>query len=58
MLTVKQMGEIMVDIGAERPIRVTGPEARKFAEQVKIEMDEIRAKGQVVELPFDPEFDG
>ena len=53
MLTVEQMTTILIDVDNGTPREYQSEEAREFRKQMDKEVAEIKAKGWVVEIPFE-----
>lgn len=50
-LTYDEVIQIYKDLMRERPPSVPGPEAEKFAKELRVEMDEIIIKGGAFDIP-------
>ena len=50
-LTYEEIIKIYKDLMVRNPISVPGEKAKKYAEKLRVEMDEIIAKGGFFEIP-------
>lgn len=52
-LTSDEIASIAVDVGLGRPLRIKGAEAEKMAVAIKKDMEIAKAKGWVLDIPFE-----
>jgi hypothetical protein len=53
MLTVEQMTQIAVDLLLGRTPQSKGKEAEEFIARLKKDIDALKKKGYIIELPFE-----
>ena len=51
MLGTDEMEEILVELMAGKEPTITGPEAHEFREKLKVDIENIKKQGYVVDIP-------